>query len=729
VKSDDCCSVERRCRQSVVGIGLTALSALLGAAVLIAAVSRAGAAPTIYVTSEFDSAVAIVDGELDAMVGAVRLSVGTADLHLGAAAATAYVLDEASDQLVVADLASGAIMRRIAVGAGPRRMAVDGDERFAYVTGDPPVQVDLATGTVRAAVEGRFVRDVALSPDGATAYFSAVFSAMGADAGLSIVDVVSGETRTAAPDFWARGVAVSPDGRVVYLAGNRPGRAEGRLLIIDAETLDVLGDSRLSNDSLDQVLVSPDGTALYLLISGDVNVVDPATGGLRHRIDAPFPLERMTVTPDGARMYATYRRSLRNPFDVAVIDLAARRLTAELSVGAVPAALSAAAGGDRIYIAALDGLYAVDTTSHAATQVVAGAVDPTGIAASPDGRMLYVAGTASENVAVVDTEQRRLIATLPTGGMPLGVVVTPDGTRVYASSFTVPGRVSVIDTASREIIDQIEVPGRAGGIAVTPDGSRVLVSNFDNALMSVIDTATGNVTHGGIGASPRGIAISRDGRVGVAAVDLPSGLRFFDAQTLRLGPAVDVSPGAASWPCGVAMSADGRHAYSTQNNGADVQLVGADPARVLVSRNIAAPYSTSSCGIALSPDESRVYVANHDNDLVTVLAGDDLALIHHIPVLRRPYELAIACMGGCSTAPATPTATPLRSPTPARACAGDCEGDGTVTVADLIRATSVALDRAGVAACPAADGNRDGRVTIRELIAAVTAALGGCPQA
>jgi len=77
------------------------------------------------------------------------------------------------------------------------------------------------------------------------------------------------------------------------------------------------------------------------------------------------------------------------------------------------------------------------------------------------------------------------------------------------------------------------------------------------------------------------------------------------------------------------------------------------------------------------------------------------------------------------TAPSPPTSTP--TPTePVTACPGDCDGNGTVSIAELVRAVNIALQNDTVANCRAADVNGDGRVTINELIQAVNSALQGC---
>ena len=99
------------------------------------------------------------------------------------------------------------------------------------------------------------------------------------------------------------------------------------------------------------------------------------------------------------------------------------------------------------------------------------------------------------------------------------------------------------------------------------------------------------------------------------------------------------------------------------------------------------------------------------------------------------------CPGGtCGQRVATPTpsATPTggvgsRTPTPtatatpeAGGCAGDCDGDGTVSIAELIRMVNIALGSLPLSQCPISDRNGDGMVNISELIGAVGRALSSC---
>jgi hypothetical protein len=59
-------------------------------------------------------------------------------------------------------------------------------------------------------------------------------------------------------------------------------------------------------------------------------------------------------------------------------------------------------------------------------------------------------------------------------------------------------------------------------------------------------------------------------------------------------------------------------------------------------------------------------------------------------------------------------------------CVGDCDGDGTNSVAELVRGVRIALGRSELSGCPDFDSNGDGKVSVSELIRAVQDSLYGC---
>jgi YVTN family beta-propeller protein len=78
-----------------------------------------------------------------------------------------------------------------------------------------------------------------------------------------------------------------------------------------------------------------------------------------------------------------------------------------------------------------------------------------------------VTNDGSNTVSVIDTATNTVVATIPLRVQPLGVAITPDGTRAYVTDGD-SNTVSVIDTATNAVIATISVGLDPVGIAITP---------------------------------------------------------------------------------------------------------------------------------------------------------------------------------------------------------------------------------------------------------------------
>src|SRR5713101_3229330 len=124
----------------------------------------------------------------------------------------------------------------------------------------------------------------------------------------------------------------------------------------------------------------------------------------------------------------------------------------------------------------------------------------------------YVGLFKDDAVAVIDTTQNKVLSTISVPKGPHGLVVTPDGRKVYVSSDGA-STVSVIDTAADRVVASIDVGANPHGLAVSGDGRRVLVLGWGSNRALVIDTATDRViTEVPVG-QPHNGTLSRDGSI------------------------------------------------------------------------------------------------------------------------------------------------------------------------------------------------------------------------
>jgi YVTN family beta-propeller protein len=128
----------------------------------------------------------------------------------------------------------------------------------------------------------------------------------------------------------------------------------------------------------------------------------------------------------------------------------------------------------------------------------------------------YVGLFKDDAVAVLDTAQNKVLGTIAAPKGPHGLVVTPDGHKVYVSSDGA-STVSIIDTATDRVVASIDVGANPHGLAVSGDGSRVLVLGWGSNRALIIDTVTDRVIGEVPVAQPHNGTLSRDGRTGWVA--------------------------------------------------------------------------------------------------------------------------------------------------------------------------------------------------------------------
>src|SRR4029077_14349139 len=104
-------------------------------------------------------------------------------------------------------------------------------------------------------------------------------------------------------------------------------------------------------------------------------------------------------------------------------------------------------------------------------------------AASADYRV-YATNERAGTVTVLDPRKARAVAPIPIGGRPRGIAASPDGRFVYvavAAKVDAGNAIACIDTASGRVVRHLESGTDPEQVAVAPDGGTLWVSNEDAA--------------------------------------------------------------------------------------------------------------------------------------------------------------------------------------------------------------------------------------------------------
>jgi YVTN family beta-propeller protein len=325
-------------------------------------------------------------------------------------AQNAYITNHASGTVSVIDTTSDMVTTTINVGGFPYGVAVSPDGQKVYVTtsdGGSVQVIDTATnaGTAGIAVRG-VAYGIAASPDGSKLYV------VNEDSGImSVIDTATNAvTTTINVGGFPQGVAVSPDGSKIYVTLTSGSTVE----VFNAAT-NALTAIVLVSENPQGLAVTPDGSKVYVANLGDnnVSVIDTTTNAVIARIDITLPSDGelpvvephgVAVSPDGTKVYVTisggiaFSNGVELRLDrVAVIDTATNTVIATTPVGSFPVGVSVTPDGRKVYVANSgdNNVSVIDTARNTVTTTipVGGSPIAFGVFIQPPKPTLRFAGT------------------------------------------------------------------------------------------------------------------------------------------------------------------------------------------------------------------------------------------------------------------------------------------------------------------------------------------------
>jgi YVTN family beta-propeller protein len=270
----------------------------------------------------------------------------------------------------------------------------------------------------------------------------------------------------------------------------------------------------------------------------------------------------VVLSTDGRYAYVT--ESLGNT--LAIVDANARTVTASIPVGSGPTtvALDLSQTPNLLYVADSGGssVTVVDPEAQQVRATIPVGLHPAGIAvalpgtgiaeAEPGDAEVYVANSDSDTVSVISTKRRRVIATIPAPGGPLGITIPQTGGIAYVS--TRAGTVLALSLATHKLAGVVlrTSAGPLGtmdydavtGQVYVPDPS----ANAVDVLAPVAATTTGTlaalpteparVLH--LAGTPVAVAITFEGSYGFVAQRTSGAVTLLDAATHQIQATISV---------------------------------------------------------------------------------------------------------------------------------------------------------------------------------------------
>jgi YVTN family beta-propeller protein len=300
-----------------------------------------------------------------------------------------YVTNSDGDDVTVIDAVANETRGRIEVGPHPHGIAVPASQDFVYVTieGRKPgelVTIDPRTDKVIRRMDvGPAPNQLAVTPDGKFAYVPC------SDGFWDVVDLKEQKViKRISTGGRPHNTLCSPDGKRMYLA---PMGAPKKVTIVDVATHEPIGTIPFS-DVVRPIALAKDEKRLYANVDGliGLEVADIEKREMIQRIPAELAAEHRKVA---SRSHGLAIRP--DEKELWECDVEHKEVHVYDITGDKPKQTATIPIGSQIYW----------------------------LTFRPDGKICYVSARGGNAVAVVDTETKKTVASLPVGKVPKRLIV------------------------------------------------------------------------------------------------------------------------------------------------------------------------------------------------------------------------------------------------------------------------------------------------------------------
>ena len=270
--------------------------------------------------------------------------------------------------------------------------------------------------------------------------------------------------------------------------------------------------------------------------SNTLSIVDPGSGSEVGVVEVGFAPHEVAVSPDGRTAYVTdYGIGSRPGNTVSVVDLGRRERvrTVDLFQHTRPHGIDVAPDGD-LWVTTEGSRHVVriDPGSGRIEEAVETDQRVTHmVVVAPEIDRVVTANIESGNVTIVDTQEGRVVAHVPTGAGAEGIDLLPGGRRVLVTNREA-GTLTEVDVEAGRVTRRLEVGNVPIRVRIRPGGTEALISNAGDDEIAAVDLEAWRVDRRlAVGAVPVGILVTPDDRRAYVANTRDDRITVVDLET------------------------------------------------------------------------------------------------------------------------------------------------------------------------------------------------------
>ena len=284
----------------------------------------------------------------------------------------------------------------------------------------------------------------------------------------------------------------------------------GTVSVIDHESRAVVDTVKVADRTSHGIAARPGGNFFYVgdSDSGNIYVISTERLEIVETVEVGSNAHGIDIDPSGQYLYVS-GGSVGVRGDVAVVDVESYEVVEWIETEGA-GHINFGPDGEYAYVSNvdMDQIAVIDTQARELLTTVPVGAGPNEAVASPDGEYVYTANVNGNTVSVVETGSWEEIERIPAGEGTHGIDISPDGRYVWTANRG-SNDVTIIDTDDREVVETTASDENVNHLAVTPDGSAVYVTAVRSDEVLIIDTVSYDVVgRMDVGKEPHEIAFT-----------------------------------------------------------------------------------------------------------------------------------------------------------------------------------------------------------------------------